>query len=313
MNKSKNSKRVKLIRNFISLALVGLFGIIVAVNWQQMRSGFAVLESVSVWWLVLGIFLYALTQLFGATSYFSLALRKVSWRDLYIVEWASAGINRLLPAGAGSMGIHGLYLLKRKHSVAETVAVVALNNILSITTHFVLLALVFLLVPHHIKTQSFALPRDTQYFVFAAVLLVGLFLGIPTIRKVFRKFVSDVSDAFKKYRAKKKAVLASTLAVLCLTATNTVLLWSMMTAVGLELGVIVAFIVFSIGVAFGALFPTPGGLGGVEAGLVAALMLFTVPSATAIAVAILFRFVTFWVPLVLGNIVFLTVRNKNYF
>ena len=87
----------------------------------------------------------------------------------------------------------------------------------------------------------------------------------------------------------------------------------MMHAVGLQIDLIAAFLIFSIGTAFGALFPTPGGLGGVEAGLVGALILFDAPSASAIAVAILFRFVTFWMPLVVGNVVFLAVRNKNYF
>ena len=130
-----------------------------------MKAGFTVLESVSIWWILFGFLLYACTQLFGATSYFSLAIKKVSWRELYIVEWASAGINRLLPAGAGSMGIHGLYLLKRKHSVAESVAVVGVNNVLSIVSHLMLNEAIFEEVAA-INARPFQKREDSRLVVF---------------------------------------------------------------------------------------------------------------------------------------------------
>ena len=313
VNKTKKSSRTTLWRNAISVVLVGLFCVIVAKNWQQMKAGFTVLESVSIWWILFGFVLYACTQLFGATSYFSLAIKKVSWRELYIVEWASAGINRLLPAGAGSMGIHGLYLLKRKHSVAESVAVVGINNVLSIVSHLILLSLVLLLSSNQFIDQNIELPTTAIYYVLIVVFLFIVLLGFSKIRRVVSTFFKDLLSTLKTYKSRPTALIKSVVAVLGITFTNTILLLSMMHAVGLQIDLIAAFLIVSIGTAFGALFPTPGGLGGVEAGLVGALILFDAPSASAIAVAILFRFVTFWMPLVVGNVVFLAVRNKNYF
>ena len=313
MKKQPKKSRSRLIRNLLAIFLLALFVFVAVKNRASLQDGWEVIKTVPAWWFFAGVCLYAMTQFFGATSYYFLALRTVAWRELYIVEWASAGINRLLPAGAGSMGVHGLYLLKRKHSVAEAVAVVAMNNIMSISTHLLLLMLVFLFVPQDFTAQQLALPTNTPYVILGLFLAISSLFGITKIRRIVQRFVSELWSSFRKYERRKLALLKSAASVICITLTNVLLLFSAIGAVGQSLPFITVFVVFSVGVAFGALFPTPGGLGGVEAGLVAGLIGFGVEPALAIAVAILFRFATFWMPLVVGNIIFLLVRNKNLF
>jgi undecaprenyl-diphosphatase len=70
------------------------------------------------------------------------------------------------------------------------------------------------------------------------------------------------------------------------------------------------FIIFSIGVLAGTVTPTPGGVVGAEAGLAAALVAYGVPAASAIAIALLYRLVTYWLPMVPGFVVFLAIRKK---
>jgi uncharacterized protein (TIRG00374 family) len=50
----------------------------------------------------------------------------------------------------------------------------------------------------------------------------------------------------------------------------------------------------------GSAVPTPGGVGGIEAALTAVLLSFGVDSATAAAIVLLFRLLTFWLPTVPG-------------
>ena len=52
----------------------------------------------------------------------------------------------------------------------------------------------------------------------------------------------------------------------------------------------------------GAAVPTPGGVGGVEAALTAVLLSYGVDSATAAAIVLLFRVLTFWLPTVPGYV-----------
>ena len=54
------------------------------------------------------------------------------------------------------------------------------------------------------------------------------------------------------------------------------------------------------GAAIGAASPTPGGLGAIEAALVAALLHFGVPGGPAVAAVLAFRLVTYWLPILPG-------------
>ena len=57
--------------------------------------------------------------------------------------------------------------------------------------------------------------------------------------------------------------------------------------------------------------PTPGGLGAVEATLLAALTGAGVPSATAMSVVIVFRLVTYWLPVLPGWIALTRMRRRQ--
>ena len=58
--------------------------------------------------------------------------------------------------------------------------------------------------------------------------------------------------------------------------------------------------VYLTGSAIGSIIPTPGGLGGVEAALTAGLTAAGVPGAVAVSVVLLFRLLTFWLPVPFG-------------
>lgn len=71
-------------------------------------------------------------------------------------------------------------------------------------------------------------------------------------------------------------------------------------------------IIYSTGILLGSLVPTPGGLAGVEAGLVAGFVAYDVPAETALAITIAFRFVTYWLPLVPGFVALYYSRRKRW-
>ena len=69
-------------------------------------------------------------------------------------------------------------------------------------------------------------------------------------------------------------------------------------------------LIISYAVAYGAgtLAPTPGGLGAVEGLLIAMLVSFDVPSAEAIAVVLVYRFINFWLPIPAGFVSYLAIK-----
>ena len=58
--------------------------------------------------------------------------------------------------------------------------------------------------------------------------------------------------------------------------------------------------VYLTGSALGSIIPTPGGLGAVEAALTAGLIAAGVPAGVAGAAVLLFRLLTFWLPVPVG-------------
>jgi len=59
-------------------------------------------------------------------------------------------------------------------------------------------------------------------------------------------------------------------------------------------------VVYLTGSAIGSIFPTPGGLGAVEAALTAGLTAAGVRGAAAASAVLLFRVLTFWLPVPAG-------------
>jgi uncharacterized protein (TIRG00374 family) len=59
----------------------------------------------------------------------------------------------------------------------------------------------------------------------------------------------------------------------------------------------------------GGLLPIPGGIGGVDGGLIGALLVYGVPAAAAAAAVVAYRAILFWLPLILGGAAFAALRK----
>jgi uncharacterized membrane protein YbhN (UPF0104 family) len=81
--------------------------------------------------------------------------------------------------------------------------------------------------------------------------------------------------------------------------------------VGSELGVTEFFRVFFLAHLAGTFAPTPGGVGVVEAGTTGALMAAGVETTTALAGVIVYRFLTYVVPIMFGALLYLGWRVRN--
>jgi uncharacterized protein (TIRG00374 family) len=61
----------------------------------------------------------------------------------------------------------------------------------------------------------------------------------------------------------------------------------------------------------GSATPTPGGIGGVEAVLAAGLTAIGIPAQEAIPAVLLFRMVTFWLPIPIGWVAFEVLQRRG--
>ncbi len=297
------------IRAGIAATIAALLAVYVFQNWNVMRKSFAVLADASPLFLVAGVALTALTFIFAARSYASLALKQLAFKELVAIELAATAINRIFPSGLGGMGAHGLYLFKRGHSKTAAALVVGTNNLLGFFVHIFLLSVAVLLAPQTL--QDFDLPRLHGYSLLVAVLLAMLGVWYAKRRGAYGAIQRNIHKTIGEYARQPVKLGVAAISLFGVTLTNFAIFMLACAAMGISLPLVTGFLIFSIGILVGAATPTPGGLAGVEAGLVAGLLAVNVDEVSAIAAVLAFRFVTFWLPLIPGIVALVYVRKQK--
>jgi len=114
----------------------------------------------------------------------------------------------------------------------------------------------------------------------------------PTFSQVLPQLIEVAQHPRKLAEGIGGALLLSLAYILCLSAC--------VAAFGREVPFAKIGFVYLTGAALGSIIPTPGGLGAVEAALTAGLTAAGVPGAVAVSAVLLFRLLTFWLPVPCG-------------
>jgi uncharacterized protein (TIRG00374 family) len=146
------------------------------------------------------------------------------------------------------------------------------------------------------------------------VAIVGAVAGVIFFTAVGRRLVQPVRRAFKELAvvirdpAKALALLGGALAVILL---NIICFAAALAAVDAHVGLSTAIVVYLGGSTVGGAAPTPGGLGAVEAALVAGLTAAGVDASLGVAGVLTFRLLTYWLPIPLGYAALRTLRREG--
>jgi uncharacterized membrane protein YbhN (UPF0104 family) len=306
----QSSRRSLAIRLGLSVVLLVGAAWVLARNWDTVHRSLQLARGASIGWLVASVVLMAATFLIAAAIYGALALHRLRYQQTVVIEVATAFVNRLVPSGLGGLGLHGLYLYRRGHTPAEATVVVSVNNLLGIAAHFMLLAAVTVVYPsvwHQLlDDRSVQLP---WWLPVILVTVVAVVLMLSPVRRRLRDFVRNLLRSVRKLRPLQ--LVCAALWALTLTVTYTCILFATVRSLGLDLGLVQTFIVFSIGMLASTATPTPGGLVGAEAGLFAGLVAYDVSSPTAGAIVLLYRLVTYWLPILPGVAALLLARRRK--
>jgi uncharacterized protein (TIRG00374 family) len=85
-------------------------------------------------------------------------------------------------------------------------------------------------------------------------------------------------------------------------------LWAAFQAFGVQLPIAVLVLGYFIGT-LGNVLPIPGGVGGVEGGMIAAFLGFGVDGGTAILAVLSYRLISYWLPVVPGGLAYVQLRR----
>jgi uncharacterized membrane protein YbhN (UPF0104 family) len=116
---------------------------------------------------------------------------------------------------------------------------------------------------------------------------------------------AGLHDAIQHLRSRDPALLGA----VAFWAFQIAVLWAAFRAFGDAPPVAVLVQAFFVGM-LGNLLPIPGGVGGVEGGMIGAFAAFGVDAGLAVVAVLVFRALTFWLPLLPGVIAFFKLRAR---
>jgi uncharacterized protein (TIRG00374 family) len=285
------------------------------------------LERANPAWLAAGVLLKLASGL-GYVAVFRVTFcRRMNWRVSTEVGMSELGANAVLPAGgAGGLAL-GAWALKRGGMANEEIArrTAAFFMLTSVANFgFVVLvgaALATGLLSGESNLLLTALPALLALAAIAGALLAGraapgLHERVRTaeqgparrstlVWKTLSAVADGVNEAVSLLREHDFVLIAGILAYLIF---DLLVLWTSFKAFGATPSLAIITIAYLLG-ELGGLIPVPGGIGGVDAGLVGALVLYGVALTPATSAVLAYRATFLWVPAVTGAIAFGFLRR----
>ena len=302
-------------RQLVLLALAVIAVYILLPQFGDFRSSWHMLEHPDPFWMAIAILLMATTFVLAAGTYYFLAFKPLFLRQMVLVQLAATFINRLLPAGIGALGANYLYLRHEKHKASQAGSIVVINNLLGFSGHSLVVLVTLLTIPGQALSVAgthgsslWLLIKAASVIVVALTLLIALF-G----RKKVADTAHDVKKQLLSYRQRPLSLVAALTTSTLLTICNVLCLACCLLALGLHLPFAAVLLVFTFGLGAGSAIPTPGGLGGFEAGLAAGLVAYDVSAPLALGGALLYRLVSYWLPLLAGGLAFIVCQRGRLF
>ena len=271
------------------------------------------LRSADVRWMVVALGLSALTYLAAALSLSGFVPNRLPFGRIVLAQLAGSFVTLVTPAAVGGAALNIRFLQRSKVPPAIAAASVGLSQVVAFVLHLMLLV-VFVAITGA-RTHSLSPPRWAYFVIAGLVAVVLVVVAIPAGRRLLRarlapalgqvlpRLVQVIQQPRKLAEGIGGALLLTACYILCLT--------TCVMALGGSIAITSAAVVYLTGSALGSAVPTPGGLGAVEAALSAGLTAAGLPGATAVSAVLLFRTLTFWLPVPAGWAAFGYLQRKQ--
>ena len=273
-------------------------------------------------WVALAVVFEALSCVSYVLMFRPVFCQSMPWRTSWEIGLAELGAGSIVPAsGAGGLAL-GAWILSQGGMPAERIARRSVAFfIIKSSVNFVAVAvlgtvLALGLVGPDLSPWLTVVPAAGAVLVIAAVLVVPrLGVGAPVpadagrtrkaLREVRKALVGGTREAVEIVRSRNLLVIVGALGY---WAWDNAVLWAAFHAFDYSPPITVILMGYLIG-QLGGLLPLPGGLGGIDGGLIGTLIVYGVPAAATTAAVLTYRVILFWLPLLLGAVAFISLRK----
>jgi uncharacterized membrane protein YbhN (UPF0104 family) len=230
-------------------------------------------------------------------------LERLKFGRTLLTQVACSFVTLVTPAAVGGAALNIRYLRRSKVAAADAVASVGVSQVIALALHLILLA-IFVALAGAAKNTELKPPGWTYIALAVLVSVILVVLAVPAGRKMLlSRLITTLGQVIPRLLdiAQQPVKLAEGIGgALLVTATYICCLDVSVRAFGGSLPFVAVAVVYLTGSAIGSAVPTPGGIGAVEAALAAGLTAAGMHGAAAVSAVLLFRAVTFWLPVPLG-------------
>ena len=300
------------------LAIVGLV-VVLAPGLGEVRDRLA---GAKPEWIALAIAFEALSGISYVLMFRPIFCEHMPWRTSWEIGWSELAMGSLVPAsGAGGLAL-GAWILHEGGMPAERIArrsvafflIKSSVNFVAVAVLGTALALGFF--GPDLSLWLTALPAALSILVIALVIAIPRLgpgpepepdagrvrRGVAAARKAL---IDGTAEALEILRSRDRLVL---LGAFGYWAWDNAVLWATFNAFGYSPPITVLLMGYLIG-QLGGLLPLPGGLGGIDGGLLGTLVVYGTPVATTAAAILAYRVILFWLPLIVGAFAFASLRR----
>jgi uncharacterized protein (TIRG00374 family) len=292
------------------------------------------IEDGSPWWMLLALaftigmfggYVLMFRGVFGRAE----TREPIGWRESYQITMAGLAASRIFAAGGAGGLVLMAWALRRAGMRRREVADKTLSFLILTYFPYVLALIVCGL---GLRLGIFPGPDPFGLTVVPAILAVialGIGLSIALVPTDLQRRVSKVVEGRMGRLAERLAHLPAAasagmrdaiahvgsrdpalLGTFVFWGCQILVLWAAFKAFGDAPSWAVLIQAFFCGM-LGNLLPMPGGVGGVEGGMIGALVAFDVDGGLAVVAVLVYRAFTFWLPLIPGVIAYFQLRKTT--
>jgi uncharacterized membrane protein YbhN (UPF0104 family) len=273
-------------------------------------------------WLVVAVMLELLSCLSYVLMFKPIFCPRMSWRSAYELGMSELAVGSIVPASGAAGLAFGAWALRKggmpAHDIGRrTVAFFVIKSGVNFLAVVLVGLAMWLGVGPHRSPLLTLLPAALALLTMAAVPLIPVIAARRPARTGertgLRRWLSraagvvdmGIREAGAVLRRRDWRVIAGSVGY---WAFDNAVLWACLHAFGESPPLTLVLMGYLIG-QLGGLLPIPGGLGGIDGGLIGALIVYGIPAAAAGAAVLAYRVILFWLPLALGGAAFAGLRK----
>jgi uncharacterized membrane protein YbhN (UPF0104 family) len=300
----------------VAVLLFGAVAIIAALSNVGVDTLVQEFERADGTWLWAALFVSLLAQPAEAFSTLGACPRPLPLGPVIGLQFAIRFIALAVPSSAARVALNVRFFQKAGLATSPAIAVGLVDSVAGFVVQVFLLVVIWVagLATLTISTGGLSIDVNSEVvigIVILVVVLAAVAVLVPRIRRLIAPRIAEAGEALRVVRSPTKVaeLFGGNLLAQVILA---MVLGGCLRAFGEHLALADLILVNTLASLLSGILPIPGGIGVMEAAIAYGLVAAGVPESTAVAAAIMYRLITFYLPPIWGAVAMRRLRHKGY-